>query len=100
MDIQGMITELCEERACLDEALPAVARTTHGSGKRRLKKLARPLIAGAADDVTVPGALPRPRSPRFKCTSMGMRRAARAVRQESRIIRSFESFFAPSHDSE
>lgn len=50
MDIQGMIPELREERACLDEALPAVARTAHGSGKRRLKKLARPLIAGAADE--------------------------------------------------
>jgi hypothetical protein len=50
MDIQGMITELREERACLDEALPADARTAHKSGKCRLKKLARPLIAGAADE--------------------------------------------------
>ena len=45
-----MITELREERACLDEALHAAARTTHGYGKRRLKKLARSLIAGAADE--------------------------------------------------
>ena len=50
MDIQGMITELREERACLDEAVHAVARNAHGSGKRRLKKLARPLIARAADE--------------------------------------------------